>query len=219
MNSWLQRAGVLANFDGFLLRLSHEMRLQAQNTHISEAVKKILQKKPRESSGLGCVRPCEEQLTAERPRSTAETPSAPRKFPPMSRPSFERALLADGFLYECHSEHRNFLYECHSERRNFLYECHCVRRNPFLNVILSAAGRFALQIGPRSRRTPALAGSATYAPGSFRRAGFNGSAGCGGKDQVTQFVSGHAFQACRNRAIILSGFSRCGSSAPKGESR
>jgi hypothetical protein len=45
MNSWLQRAGVLANFYGFLLRLSHEMRVQAQNTHISEAVKKILQKK------------------------------------------------------------------------------------------------------------------------------------------------------------------------------
>ncbi|HEV2116526.1 MAG TPA: hypothetical protein VGR48_10900 [Terriglobales bacterium] len=39
--SWLQRAGVLANFDGFLRR-SHEMPVQAQNTHISEAVKKIL---------------------------------------------------------------------------------------------------------------------------------------------------------------------------------
>src|SRR5579864_4880172 len=97
MNSWLQRAGVLANFYGFLLRLSHEMRVQAQNTHISEAVKKILQKKPRESSGLGCVRPCGTDFTAE-------TPSAPRKSPPMSWPSFERALLADGFLYECHSE-------------------------------------------------------------------------------------------------------------------
>jgi hypothetical protein len=32
MNSWLQRAGVLANFYGFLLGLSHEMQLQAQNT-------------------------------------------------------------------------------------------------------------------------------------------------------------------------------------------
>jgi hypothetical protein len=60
MNSWLQRAGVLANFDGFLLRLSHEMRLQAQNTHISEAVKKILQKKTRESARLGLARPCRE---------------------------------------------------------------------------------------------------------------------------------------------------------------
>jgi hypothetical protein len=45
MNSWLQRAGVLANFYGFLLGLSHEMRLQAQNTHISEAVKKNFAKK------------------------------------------------------------------------------------------------------------------------------------------------------------------------------
>src|SRR5690242_1911301 len=58
MKSWLQRAGVLANFYGFLLRLSHEMRLQAQNTHISEAVKKILRKKTRESAGSGCERPC-----------------------------------------------------------------------------------------------------------------------------------------------------------------
>jgi len=109
MNSWLQRAGVLANFDGFLLRLSHEMRLQAQNTHISEAVKKILQKKTRESSGLGCVRPCGTDFTAE-------TLSAPRKSPPMSWPSVEGALLAEAFFYECHSERRNSLYECHSER-------------------------------------------------------------------------------------------------------
>ena|SRR5579862_1840385 len=44
-NSWLQRAGVVANFYGFLLGLSHEMQLQAQNTHISKAVEKILGKK------------------------------------------------------------------------------------------------------------------------------------------------------------------------------
>jgi hypothetical protein len=58
MKSWLQRAGVLANFYGFLLGLSHEMRLQAQNTHISEAVKKILQKKTREGAGMGLARSC-----------------------------------------------------------------------------------------------------------------------------------------------------------------
>ncbi|MGE5205902.1 MAG: hypothetical protein ACM3PW_09820, partial [Chlamydiota bacterium] len=45
INSGLQRAGMLANFYGFPLGLSHEMRLQSQNTQISEAVKKILRKK------------------------------------------------------------------------------------------------------------------------------------------------------------------------------
>src|SRR5579864_1947230 len=44
-NSWLQRAGVVANFYGFLLGLSHEMQLQAQNTQNQPAVKKILRKK------------------------------------------------------------------------------------------------------------------------------------------------------------------------------
>jgi|SRR5579864_4658015 len=72
MKSWLQRAGVLANFYGFLLRLSHEMRLQAQNTHICEAVKKNLRKKTRESAGSGCERPCGTEFTAE-------APIAPRK--------------------------------------------------------------------------------------------------------------------------------------------
>ncbi|HEY6939677.1 MAG TPA: hypothetical protein VI424_21120 [Terriglobales bacterium] len=85
MNSWLQRAGVLANFYGFLLRLSHEMRLQAQNTHISEAVKKNLQKKTRESAGLGCERPCRTNFTAETPRAL-------------------RKLFLKNLPYDCHSE-------------------------------------------------------------------------------------------------------------------
>ncbi|HLX74521.1 MAG TPA: hypothetical protein VKR26_07270 [Terriglobales bacterium] len=50
-NSWLQRAGVVANFYGFLLGLSHEMQLQAQNTHISKAVEKFLRKKTGEGAG------------------------------------------------------------------------------------------------------------------------------------------------------------------------
>jgi hypothetical protein len=36
LKSWLQRAGVLANFDGFLLRLSHEMRCKRRIHTISK---------------------------------------------------------------------------------------------------------------------------------------------------------------------------------------
>src|SRR5690242_16060026 len=86
----------MASSSGFLI----EMRLQAQNTHISEAVKKILQKKHARVPGRVV------NVRAERfhrddapPRRrvdrdfTAETPSAPRKSPPMSWPSVEGGLF------------------------------------------------------------------------------------------------------------------------------
>jgi hypothetical protein len=86
MKSWLQRAGVLANFYGFLLRLSHEMRLQAQNTHICEAVKKNLRKKharvPGRVVNVRAERFHRDDAEISPPRRrdlTAETPSAPRK--------------------------------------------------------------------------------------------------------------------------------------------
>src|SRR5579872_2245260 len=65
-NSWLQRAGVVANFYGFLLGLSHEMQLQAQNTHISKAVEKFLRKKTSEGAGGGREDPCQRNLPPRR---------------------------------------------------------------------------------------------------------------------------------------------------------
>jgi len=65
-NSWLQRAGVVANFYGFLLGLSHEMQLQAQNTHISKAVEKFLRKKTGEGAGGDREHPCQRKFTPRR---------------------------------------------------------------------------------------------------------------------------------------------------------
>src|SRR6185312_4258224 len=44
MNSWLLRAGVLANFDGFLLGLSHQMRCNRSIHRIENLWKKFCKK-------------------------------------------------------------------------------------------------------------------------------------------------------------------------------
>src|SRR6185437_7943879 len=45
MNSWLLRAGVLANFDGFLLGLSHQMRCNRSIHRIENLWRKFCKKK------------------------------------------------------------------------------------------------------------------------------------------------------------------------------
>src|SRR5690242_21860978 len=100
----------MASSSGFLI----EMRLQAQNTHISEAVKKILRKKPRESSGLGCVRPCGTDFTAERPRCHRRARRARRENLPqchsrawrglfLQKPSFTNVILSAAGRFACKS--------------------------------------------------------------------------------------------------------------------
>src|SRR6185437_16375378 len=117
MNSWLLRAGVLANFDGFLLGLSHQMRCNRSIHRIENLWKKFC-KKTRAGVELGRARWCGIHFTAETPRAQRE-------------PSCRRA-----------------------RPETLLCECHSKRSRPF-----------CLQIIRRSRRTPALLGTATAAPG------------------------------------------------------
>src|SRR5690348_2676920 len=143
MNSWLQRAGVLANFYGFLLRLSHRDALaSAEYTHFRSCEKNFA-KKTRESAGSGCERPCRKISPRRR---TAETSSGPR----FHRRDAERAekisadvmaergggaLLAEALFYECHSGPVLL--------RTPFTSVILSTGTHFTNVILSAAGRFA----------------------------------------------------------------------------